>query len=140
MQLRGYNFGAGPAMLPEEVLQEAQKALWDWHQTGMSILEIGHRTQAYMEMMAETESLGRQILHIPDEYAVLFLGGCARAQFANIPLNILQKNQRAAYISSGMWSEMSFKEAQRLCPDEVYELATGESSQFVQAPVIQKKT
>jgi phosphoserine aminotransferase len=139
MQQRGYNFGAGPAMLPEEILKEAQLALWNWHQTGMSILEIGHRTELFMDLMAETESLCRQILNIPEHYAVLFIGGSARAQFGNIPLNILQKDERAGYISTGMWSDMSYQEAKRLCPNEVYELATGASSKFVKAPIIQQQ-
>ncbi|HBB52748.1 MAG TPA: 3-phosphoserine/phosphohydroxythreonine transaminase, partial [Legionellales bacterium] len=77
MKPRGYYFGAGPAMLPDEILLQAQQDLINWNDTGLSILEVGHRTEAFMQLLAETESLMRQILNIPDEFAVLFLGGSA---------------------------------------------------------------
>ena len=137
MKARGFNFGAGPAAIPEEILKEAQVALWNWDNTGMSILEVGHRTPAFMDMLAETESLCRQILNIPQTYAVLFLGGAARTQFANIPLNLLNKGNKAAYVVSGTWSEMAYQEACHLVSDAVYCIASSKAEGFVMGPIHQ---
>ena len=89
MKSRPYNFGAGPAALPESVLFEAQAELLDWQGHGMSILETGHRTSAFQQLMQEAEAEAdlRDLLAIPENYHVLFLGGAARTQFSMIPMN-----------------------------------------------------
>ena len=133
---RGYNFGAGPSCLPEAVLKDAQQALWNWQDTGMSILEVGHRTPMFMELMAETETLCRQILNIPNDFAVLFFGGAARTQFATIPMNLLAYGQKAAYAVTGTWSDMAFKEAARLMQKQAYMVASSETEGFIKPPVV----
>ncbi|NBX84695.1 MAG: 3-phosphoserine/phosphohydroxythreonine transaminase [Gammaproteobacteria bacterium] len=130
MKPRGYYFGAGPAVLPDEILTKAQQDLWTWKDTGVSILEIGHRTEVFMNLMQETETLIRKLLKITDDYAVLFLGGAARAQFAMVPMNILQPGKRAAHVVTGTWSQMAFDEAKRLYPESTYCVASSESSAF----------
>lgn len=110
---RGINFGAGPGALPEEILKEAQNALWDWNGLGMSIVEIGHRTVPVKAMMAEAEQDLRDLLPLPKEYHVLFLGGSARAQFAMIPMNFLRDEKKADYLVTGTWSEIAYREAQK---------------------------
>lgn len=110
---RGINFGAGPGALPEEVLKELQEALWDWQGLGMSVLEIGHRTEPFKAMMLEAEQDFRDLLNIPKEYHVLFLGGSARVQFAMIPMNFLRDNHKADYVVTGIWSDIAYKEAQK---------------------------
>jgi phosphoserine aminotransferase len=113
MMNRGINFGAGPGALPEEVLEEAKEALWNWNDQGMSILEIGHRTDAFKALMAEAEQDLRDLLHLPKDYHVLFLGGSARVQFAMIPMNLLGDRKKADYLITGTWSEIAYKEAKK---------------------------
>lgn len=110
---RAYNFGAGPAMLPTEVLQQVQAELLDWHDSGMSIVEIGHRTEAFKALITEVETDLRELLVIPENYQVLFITGPARAQFAMIPMNLLGEAATADYLTTGVWSDMAAKEAQR---------------------------
>jgi phosphoserine aminotransferase len=111
---RVYNFGAGPAMLPEPILKEAQEEFLDWNGTGMSVLEVGHRTQEFSTLLIDAEQSLRSILNIPENYQVLFLGGAARTQFAMIPLNLLHPGEQAGYLDTGVWSHLAFLEAQRL--------------------------
>lgn len=110
---RGINFGAGPGAFPEELLEEAKEALWNWNDQGMSILEIGHRTDAFKALMKEAEQDLRDLLQLPKDYHVLFLGGSARAQFAMIPMNLLGDIKKADYLVTGTWSEIAYKEAQK---------------------------
>lgn len=143
MTKRVCNFGAGPAMLPESVLLEAQAELLDWRNLGMSVLEVGHRTHDVMELLAQAESSLRELLAIPQNYHILFLGGAARTQFAMIPMNVLGPKEQAGYLVSGVWSKMAFDEAQRL--KAAYCVATGEPSAFTSIPdrrhwVFQKNT
>lgn len=112
---RPYNFGAGPAVLPEAILQTAQDELFDWHGHGMSILEISHRNKDFMAMMEKAESDLRELMSIPNNYKVLFLLSSARQQFAQVPLNILGDKTRADYIDTGIWSAMALGEAERYC-------------------------
>lgn len=127
-----YNFGAGPAMMPEPVMQAAHAEWFDWQNQGMSVVEIGHRTPAFMAMMADAEAYLRQLLVIPEQYHVLFLGGPARAQFAMVPLNFLRNHQRGGYLVSGVWSKMALQEAQRL--KAAYCIASTENTGFTHAP------
>jgi len=131
-QTRGYNFGAGPAMLPESVLKDAQQELLNWRGTGMSILEIGHRTPLFTELMLETEYLLRELLVIPDHYHVLFLSGAARTQFAMIPMNFIHPSVQAGYLVSGIWSYLAYKEAMHL--SNAYCIASSESLQYRALP------
>ncbi|MDI1351645.1 MAG: 3-phosphoserine/phosphohydroxythreonine transaminase [bacterium] len=114
MTKRIYNFGAGPAMLPESILKNAQEELLNWHNTGMSIMEVGHRTPEFTHLLEHAEHVLRQLLTIPDDYQVLFLGGAARTQFSMIPMNFLQPEEQAAYLVTGVWSQMALEEAQKL--------------------------
>ncbi len=114
MKPRPYNFGAGPATLPEPILLEAQAELLNWQDHGMSILEIGHRTREFEQLIQEAEADLRDLLTIPDHYHVLFLGGAARTQFAMVPMNLISPTQRAGYLISGVWSSMAYDEARKL--------------------------
>ncbi|MGV3740107.1 MAG: 3-phosphoserine/phosphohydroxythreonine transaminase [Gammaproteobacteria bacterium] len=126
-----YNFGAGPAMMPEAVMEAAHAEWFDWQGQGMSVVEIGHRTPIFMEMLADAEARLRQLLAIPEHYQVLFLGGAARTQFAMVPMNLLPAHQKAGYLVSGIWSQMAFEEAKRL--KSAYSIASS-GPDFVRAP------
>lgn len=110
-----FNFNAGPAMLPEEVLLQAQAEMLDWHHTGMSIMEVGHRDKAFKELAQESESLLRELMSIPSNYKVLFLPGGATTQFAMVPLNLLRDKKSADYVETGVWSKKAVAEANRYC-------------------------
>ena len=99
---RVYNFSAGPAVLPEEVLQEAADEMLDYRGTGMSVMEMSHRSKAYDTIIKEAEADLRELMNIPDNYKVLFLQGGASQQFAMIPMNLM-KNRVADYIVTGQW-------------------------------------
>ena len=108
---RVYNFSAGPAVLPEEVLREAAAEMLDYQGTGMSVMEMSHRSAAFKGIIEEAEADLRDLMGIPDNYKVLFLQGGATQQFAAIPMNLML-NGKADYIVSGSWSKKAFKEAQ----------------------------
>jgi len=108
-----YNFSAGPAMLPEVVLMEAQSEMLDWHRTGMSIMELGHRGPEFKAVAEQAEADLRELMAIPKHYHVLFLTGGATAQFAMVPMNLLTKNKAANYIDTGIWSKKAIEEAKR---------------------------
>ncbi len=107
---RIYNFSAGPAMLPVEVLQEAADEMLDYRGTGMSVMEMSHRSKAYETIIQEAEKDLRDLLQIPDNYKVLFLQGGASQQFAMIPMNLM-KNKVADYIITGQWAKKAYQEA-----------------------------
>jgi len=111
---RVYNFNAGPAVLPQEVLQEAQRELLDFKGSGMSILESSHRGKEYDAAHAEAVANYKQLLGCSDDYAVLFVAGGASMQFAMVPLNLLGAGQTADYINSGAWAGKAIKEAARI--------------------------
>lgn len=108
-----YNFSAGPAMLPEEVLRRAQDEMLDWHGTGMSIMELGHRGLEFKQVADQSEADLRELMNIPQNYHVLFLTGGATAQFAMVPMNLLNGNKKADYIDTGIWSQKAIQEAKR---------------------------
>lgn len=108
---RVYNFSAGPAVLPEEVLKQAAAEMLDYQNTGMSVMEMSHRSAAFKNIIETAEADIRDLMQIPDNYHVLFLQGGASQQFAAIPMNLM-KNKVADYIVSGSWSKKAFKEAQ----------------------------
>ena len=107
---RVYNFSAGPAVLPEAVLQEAAAEMMDYRGTGMSVMEMSHRSKAYQQIIDEAEADLRQLMNIPDNYKVLFLQGGASQQFAAIPMNLM-KNGVADYIITGQWAKKAYQEA-----------------------------
>ena len=107
---RVYNFSAGPAVLPEEVLQEAADEMLDYRGTGMSVMEMSHRSKAYDTIIKEAEADLRELMNIPDNYKVLFLQGGASQQFAMIPMNLM-KNRVSDYIVTGQWAKKAYQEA-----------------------------
>ncbi len=107
---RVYNFSAGPAVLPEEVLKEAAEEMMDYKGTGMSVMEMSHRSKAYDEIIKTAEADLRELMNIPDNYKVLFLQGGASQQFAMIPMNLM-KNGVADYIVTGQWAKKAYQEA-----------------------------
>ena len=109
---RVYNFSAGPAVLPEEVLKEAQAEMLDYKGTGMSVMEMSHRSKAFDQIIQEAEKDLRDLMHIPDNYKVLFLQGGASLQFAMIPMNLM-KNKVADYIVTGQWAKKAADEAEK---------------------------
>ena len=106
---RVYNFSAGPAVLPEDVLKEAAAEMLDYRGTGMSVMEMSHRSKAYDAIIKDAESDLRDLLHIPDNYKVLFLQGGASQQFAMVPMNLM-KNKVADYIVTGQWAKKAYQE------------------------------
>lgn len=129
---RVYNFGAGPAALPEEVLQIAKEELLDWNKQGMSIVEVSHRSKAFQELMQEAEQDLRALLNISQDYSVLFLAGPTRAQFSMVPLNLMGNKGKAAYIDTGIWSHMALEEAHKY--GEASLVCSGESSRYTSVP------
>ncbi len=125
---RKFNFSAGPAVLPLEVLEQAQAAMLDWNGSGMSVMEMSHRGKEYMSIAAEAEADLREIMAIPDNYKVLFLQGGATSQFAAIPLNLLQGKKSADYVNTGAWSKKAIAEANRYCSVNV--VSNTEDSKF----------
>jgi len=128
---RIWNFSAGPAALPEEVLRQAQEELLDWHGAGCSVMEMSHRGKEFMSILDQAEADLRELMGIPEQYKVLFLQGGATQQFAQIPMNLLA-GRSADYIVTGSWSKKAFKEAQRF--GNVRCAATTESSGFTRLP------
>ncbi len=129
---RVFNFSAGPAALPEEVLQQAREELLDWRGSGMSVMEMSHRGKEFVAIAAEAEADLRELLQVPDNYKVLFLQGGASAQFAAVPMNLLRGKTRADYVNTGQWSKKAISEAKKHC--EVNIAASGEHSNFMSIP------
>ncbi|MCP4126246.1 MAG: 3-phosphoserine/phosphohydroxythreonine transaminase [Gammaproteobacteria bacterium] len=112
---RVYNFSAGPAALPQEVLQQARDEMLDWEGSGMSVMEMSHRGKEFTSIAAAAEADLRELMAIPENYKVLFLQGGASSQFAAIPMNLLRGKKSADYINTGSWSKKSIAEAKRFC-------------------------
>jgi phosphoserine aminotransferase len=129
---RIFNFSAGPAMLPAEVLSRAGDEILDWHGSGMSVMEMSHRGKEFIAIAADGEKDLRELLAIPANYKVLFLQGGATLQFAQIPLNLLRGKGKADYVSTGEWSKKAIKEAKALC--DVHVAASSEDRNFTYAP------
>jgi phosphoserine aminotransferase len=106
-----YNFNAGPSVLPKEVFEEASQAILDFNNTGLSILEIGHRTSLFQPVMDEARTLVKELMHLDDDHEVLFLHGGATTQFMQIPMNLLNDNELASYTDTGTWAAKAIKEA-----------------------------
>ncbi len=129
---RVYNFGAGPATLPLDVLQQVESELLDWRGTGMSVMEVSHRSKEFVTLAEEATADLRTLMQIPDDYEVLFLQGGATTQFAAVPLNLLGDKRKADYINTGMWSKKAIAEGKRYC--DVNVAATGEAGNFTSIP------
>lgn len=132
MTKRAYNFNAGPAALPLEVLELAQQELVDYGQSGMSIMEMSHRGAIYEGMHNETQQLLRELLSVPDSYKILFLQGGASTQFAMIPMNLLAAHQTGAYVMSGSWADKAVKEAKLIGHTSI--IASSEEHKFNRMP------
>ena len=128
---RIYNFSAGPAVLPEEVLKEAAEEMLDYRGCGMSVMEMSHRSKMYDQIIKEAEQDIRDLMNIPDNYKVLFLQGGASQQFAAIPMNLM-KNKKAGYIVTGQWAKKAAQEAKMY--GEVVELASSADKTFSYIP------
>jgi phosphoserine aminotransferase len=137
MEKRIYNFSAGPAIIPEEVLLEAQKELFALPGVGMSIMEISHRSKTYDAIHAEAKEGLKKLLGVPDDYAVLFLQGGASLQFSMVPLNLMPPKNKADYILTGSWSKKAIKEAKRVGTANITattEESEGEKKYFKRIP------
>lgn len=133
---RIYNFAAGPSMLPLSVLEKAQSELTDYKGTGMSVMEMSHRSKAYDAIITEAEALMREVMGIPDNYKVLFLQGGASMQFSMVPLNLLSGSGKADYIVSGSFAKKAMQEAKRY--GQINIPATSESEDFSCIPELDK--
>ena len=112
---RSFNFGAGPAMLPTAVLERAREELLDWEGTGMSAMELSHRSPEFMSIAAGAEEKLRELLAVPDDYKVLFLHGPGRIHFSAVALNLVGAQASADYLDTGLWSDLAITEARRFC-------------------------
>lgn len=128
---RVYNFSAGPAVLPEEVLKEAAEEMLDYRGTGMSVMEMSHRSKAFDNIIKEAEADLRELMNIPDNYKVMFVQGGGSTQFAMVPMNLM-KNKVADYIVTGQWAKKAYQEAQIF--GKANKIATSEDQTFSYIP------
>ncbi|MEK4027863.1 MULTISPECIES: 3-phosphoserine/phosphohydroxythreonine transaminase [Bacillaceae] len=131
---RVYNFSAGPSMLPLPVLEKAQKELVNYADSGMSVMELSHRSGLFTEIITGAEQLLRDLMNIPDNYKVLFIQGGASQQFAMVPLNLLANSKKADYVNTGSWSKKAIKEAKKY--GDVRVIASSEDENFSYIPEI----
>ncbi|MDD3517077.1 MAG: 3-phosphoserine/phosphohydroxythreonine transaminase [Chromatiales bacterium] len=129
---RVYNFSAGPAVLPEAVLERAREEMLDWNGSGMSVMEMSHRGKEFMSIAAEAERDLRELMAIPANYKVLFLQGGASSQFAMVPMNLLRGKSGADYLNTGDWSKKAIAEAKRYCKVNV--VADTSAGNFTSVP------
>ncbi len=129
---RVYNFSAGPAALPLEVLKIAQAEMLNFNNSGMSVMELSHRSSTYMAVIEGAEADLRKLMNIPETYAVLFMQGGASAQFSMVPLNLMSQYKKGLYINTGVWSQKAIKEAKRY--GEVSVIASSEDKNFSYIP------
>lgn len=130
-----WNFSAGPAMLPETVLKTVQEELLSYRNSGMSVMELSHRSSLFQEIIDEAEQLLRELMKIPEHYRVLFLQGGASQQFSMIPMNLLKKG-KGGYIISGFWGEKAYREAAKLYGERAVILADSSSAHHTSLPTI----
>ncbi len=135
---RVYNFSAGPSMLPVEVLKKAQNEMVEYGNSGMSVMEMSHRSSDYEEIIFGCEALVRELMHIPDNYKVLFLQGGGSSQFAMIPLNLATKNKKCDIVITGQWAKKAAQEAERYVT--VNKVASSADKTFSYIPKLDKNT
>lgn len=128
--MKKYNFGAGPSILPQEVMKATADACISFGDTGLSLMEISHRTKAFQAVIDEAQALFKELLNIPEGYSVLFLGGGASLEFCMVPYNLLQK--KAAYLNTGVWAKKAMKEAKLF--GEVVEVASSADQNYTFIP------
>ena len=133
---RVYNFSAGPSMLPLEVLKRAAKEMENCSGTGMSVMEMSHRSSAYKPIIEEAEALLRELMGIPEDYYVLFLQGGASSQFSMIPLNLMNKNGKADYVITGQWAKKAFEEGSKY--GDCCAVASSKDKTFSYIPKLEK--
>ncbi len=138
MTNRAYNFSAGPATLPVEVLEQASKDIVNFKEKGIGLIEMSHRSKEFIEVATNTESLLRELMDIPDNYKVLFLQGGASSQFFMIPMNFLGENKKATYLNTGTWSKKAIKEAQLF--GDINVAYSSESQTFNRVPTEEEYT
>jgi phosphoserine aminotransferase len=131
---RAFNFSAGPAMLPEAVMRKAESEFLDWNNTGMSVMEMSHRSKEYMSVAHQMEADLREVMAIPDNYKVLFIHGGASLQFAGIPMNLAEQGDTVDYLNTGVWSTKAIKEASRYTNVNV--IAGGQEANPTEVPDI----
>ncbi len=132
MSKRVYNFSAGPAALPEEVLKEAQKDLLNFMDSGMSVMEMSHRSKEFESVLARAESSIRRLLNVPETHAILFLQGGASMQFSMVPINLKEQGKKVDFLQTGMWTQKAEKEIKKEC--EINMVASTESENFMRIP------
>ena len=130
---RVYNFSAGPAVLPEEVLKEAADEIFDYNGSGMSIMEMSHRTKTFDKVIQDAEKDLREVMNIPDNYKVIFVQGGATTQFAAVAMNLMSANRKAAYIETGNFSKKAFQEA-KIFSDKVRVVASSKDKNYTYIP------
>lgn len=135
---RVYNFSAGPSMLPEAVLKKAQSEMVEYGTAGMSVMEMSHRSKDYEEIINGCEALVRELMHVPDNYKVLFLQGGGSSQFAMIPLNLAKKNKKCDIVITGQWAKKAAQEAERYIT--VNKIASSADKTFSYIPKLDKST
>ena len=128
---RVYNFSAGPAVLPEEVLKEAAEEMLDYRGTGMSVMEMSHRSKMYQQIIDEAEADFRELLNIPENYKVMWMQGGGNLQFAMVPMNLM-KNRVADYIVTGQWGKKAFQEGKLY--GKAVKIASSEDKTFTYIP------
>ncbi|MDQ0060826.1 3-phosphoserine/phosphohydroxythreonine transaminase [Paenibacillus harenae] len=133
---RAFNFNAGPAAIPLEVLQQAQEQFVDYHGAGMSIMEMSHRSALYEQVNNEAQSLLRELYGVPDNYRILFVQGGASTQFAMIPLNLVRPGRPGAYVKTGAWADKAIKEAKLV--GETVIAASTESDKYMRMPTAEE--
>jgi len=127
-----HNFGAGPGILPQEALKRSAADIMNFNNSGMSVLEISHRSKDFEAVLQKTKSLVKELLNVPDDYSILFIQGGASTQFAMVPMNLLKSNGTAAYVESGVWANKAIKEAKII--GNVNVVATSKDKNFTYVP------
>lgn len=130
--MQHHNFGAGPCILPKEVFEEAAQAVLQWGNTGLSILEISHRTPEFEAVVEEACSLIKELMDVPDHYKIIFVQGGASQQFGMIPMNLLNENESAAYLDTGVWANKALKEAKIF--GNAFALASSKEANYTYIP------
>lgn len=130
--MKKHNFSAGPCILPQEVFQKSSEAILDFNNSGLSLLEISHRSKDFVEVMEEARSIVKRLMNLNDEYEVLFLAGGASLQFLMTPYNLLSIDGKAAYLNTGVWASKAIKEAKKL--GNIVEIASSKEDNFNYIP------
>lgn len=128
--MKKYNFSAGPAILPQQTIEETAKAILDFNGSSLSLMEVSHRGKDFQAVMDEAIALFKEVLHVPEGYSVIFLGGGASLQFCMVPFNLLEK--KAAYLNTGTWANKAMKEAKLF--GEVVEVASSKADNYTYVP------